>query len=547
MKVILYCRVSTDEQADGCSLDMQERFLRSYCERNRYEIINVYHEDYSAKYFDINRPEFKKIYSYCKAHKKSVNKILFLRWDRYSRNVEFAFTYKRKLYDELGIEINTVESPIDFTSPDWPTLLALYCGTAHSEDEKISRRTKDGIHGTLLKGQCANKAPRGYKNVRTDKHSTHVEVDMPKAKLIRQIFEEIAKGIETPSCIRRRLCPFIAESSFFGMLRNIFYIGKIRVPAYKDDPETIVEGVHEAIIPVDIFNKVQDILDGKKKKSPKLSKKINPDLFLRQFLICPICGHALTGAVSRGNGGRYAYYNCCEEAKHIRVRAEKVNEGFAKYVGSLKPNETVLNLYEQILNDVRKEQKTNVNEEITQLQNKMLVFQKRIQAAKDKYLDGEMSKSEKDEAINHNQKEVDLLQEKIEILREGNRSKIKPKLEYSMSLINNIDKFILDAPVETKVKLISSMFPEKIEFDGEKYRTNSYNKVLDLIYQQTKVLRGMEKEKGERCNPFSHSVPRAGVEPARLSASVFETDLSTDSNIWACRFDNFGCKGKVFF
>ena len=245
----------------------------------------------------------------------------------------------------------------------------------------------------------------------------------------------------------------------------------------------------------------------------ELSKKINPDLFLRQFLICPVCGHALTGAVSRGNGGRYAYYNCCEEAKHIRARAEKVNEGFAKYVGSLKPNETVLNLYEQILNDVRKEQSANVNETIAQLQNKMLVFQKRIQTAKDKYLDGEMSKAEKDEAVSHNQKEVDLLQEKIDILKEGNRSKIKPKLEYSMSLINNIDKFILDAPVETKIKLISSMFPEKIEFDGEKYRTNSYNKVLDLIFQQTNELRGDKKEKGERFSSFSNSVPRPGVEP----------------------------------
>lgn len=36
--------------------------------------------------------------------------------------------------------------------------------------------------------------------------------------------------------------------------------------------------------------------------------------------------------------------------------------------------------------------------------------------------------------------------------------------------------------VEMKIKVLSSMFPEKIEFDGEKYRTNSYNKVLDLIY-----------------------------------------------------------------
>lgn len=38
-------------------------------------------------------------------------------------------------------------------------------------------------------------------------------------------------------------------------------------------------------------------------------------------------------------------------------------------------------------------------------------------------------------------------------------------------------------------------------------------------------------------------VPRAGLEPARLSASVFETDLSTDSNIWA----ESGCKGNSFF
>ena len=55
------------------------------------------------------------------------------------------------------------------------------------------------------------------------------------------------------------------------------------------------------------------------------------------------------------------------------------------------------------------------------------------------------------------------------------------------------------------------MFPGKIEFDGEKYRTNSYNKVLDLIYQQTNELRGDEKEKGERQASFSNSVPRAGT------------------------------------
>lgn len=66
--------------------------------------------------------------------------------------------------------------------------------------------------------------------------------------------------------------------------------------------------------------------------------------------------------------------------------------------------------------------------------------------------------------------------------------------------------------VEMKIKVLSSMFPEKIEFDGEKYRTNSYNKVLDLIYQHTNELLGRENEKGEAVANFSNSVPRAAFE-----------------------------------
>ena len=59
---------------------------------------------------------------------------------------------------------------------------------------------------------------------------------------------------------------------------------------------------------------------------------------------------------------------------------------------------------------------------------------------------------------------------------------------------------------------VDPMFPEKIEFDGKTYRTNSYNKVLDLIYQQTNELRGVEKKSGESFSTFSASVPRPAFE-----------------------------------
>ena len=51
------------------------------------------------------------------------------------------------------------------------------------------------------------------------------------------------------------------------------------------------------------------------------------------------------------------------------------------------------------------------------------------------------------------------------------------------------------------------MFPEKFEFDGETYRTNSYNKVLDLIYLQTNELRGQKKRDSSDFSEKSLEVP----------------------------------------
>ena len=61
MRTILYCRVSSDEQAKGASLEVQESYLRSYCVNHGYEVVGIYKEDYSAKHHDLRRPQFKTI------------------------------------------------------------------------------------------------------------------------------------------------------------------------------------------------------------------------------------------------------------------------------------------------------------------------------------------------------------------------------------------------------------------------------------------------------------------------------------------------------
>ncbi len=67
----------------------------------------------------------------------------------------------------------------------------------------------------------------------------------------------------------------------------------------------------------------------------------------------------------------------------------------------------------------------------------------------------------------------------------------------------------------------------------KEYRTDSYNKALKLIYDQTNELRGMEKEKRTLVVRILSSVPRPGIEPGWIAPLVFETSASTDSAIWA--------------
>ena len=115
--LILYARVSTDEQAEkGSSIPYQKDRLHQYCELVGDNVIKYFAEDYSAKSFD-NRPEWNKILIFLKANKGLVTKILVVRWDRFSRNAPEAYQMIKTL-NKLGVEINAIEQPIDFKIPE---------------------------------------------------------------------------------------------------------------------------------------------------------------------------------------------------------------------------------------------------------------------------------------------------------------------------------------------------------------------------------------------------------------------------------------------
>jgi len=79
-KVIIYTRVSTDDQAEtGFSLANQEDLLHRECARRGFEIVEHYRDDdYSATTFE--RPAFQRLHAYLKQHRKQVELILVTKW-----------------------------------------------------------------------------------------------------------------------------------------------------------------------------------------------------------------------------------------------------------------------------------------------------------------------------------------------------------------------------------------------------------------------------------------------------------------------------------
>ena len=140
------------------------------------------------------------------------------------------------------------------------------------------------------------------------------------------------------------------------------------------------------------------------------------------------------------------------------MSADEVNRKFVNYISSLRPNNAIMHLYLEILNDLRKDGVREIEFEISKLRTEMREVEDKMDKIEDKFIDGEIDKDMYNRMIDRYIAKKKALQDRIEIMQTPNRGKIETQLMYAMSLITNIDKFFQYAPAEAKIRALSSIF-----------------------------------------------------------------------------------------
>jgi len=106
----------------------------------------------------------------------------------------------------------------------------------------------------------------------------------------------------------------------------------------------------------------------------------------------------------------------------------------------------------------------------------------RIENLQDLLVDGTISPKVYGQTLNRYTKQTEQITSNLKNLN-TTKSEYKGLIENAFQHLENFRQTYANSAIEHKKKLISSIFPEKIEFDGKKCRTTRINDVFRYILQ----------------------------------------------------------------
>ena len=432
MRCGIYVRVSTDDQRDnGYSIDSQLRMIKEYCEKNDYNIVDVYNDaGHSGK--DLMRPEMQRLLADIKS--KKIDKLIAIKVDRLTRNNYDGF-WLLNYCEEHDVKIELILEPYDVSTANGEMIFGMNLVFGQRERKEIGARTKRAMEEMALEKIHPSKAPYGY--IR-NKETGHLEIEPIEAQVVKEIFELCKQGKSTRNIatIMKDNNAYLkqgkwASDRIYKILTNAIYIGTFEYGKYKRKHQDVlrVENYCEPIIDETTWNATRNVLV--KNKHSNYGEYIH---LFSGLVKCPICGNIMSSSESfkYPKGKLKVYY-------HLRCKNHNC-KGFGLHYNTEKIESKLKQILEELTifilsmdNEIItcKSTKSNDIKEIEKAIEKLKLQEKRLV---DLYLSSNLDVETincKNDVI---KKEIDKLNKKKISLDPDNSSQ-----EYTVELIKKLD------------------------------------------------------------------------------------------------------------
>ncbi len=343
MKIALYTRVSTDEQArEGTSLQVQREFLERFAKTAGHEIYypesdKIYQDDGVSGYAG-KRPALNMLMK--DAKRKKFDIVLCHKIDRFARNNQLLLNLVSQLND-LGVGFQSATESFDTVTAAGKMALSMLGTVAQFERDRITERVFPGMIKGVERGnwQGARYSPYGYKY---NKEEKILEIVPEEAVIVSLIYTMYLSNQSTS-----RIAGYLYEKNYKtrtggdfhsklvgDILKNKIYLGKLvwnrktydkkqktrqGYKYVKNDPSKVIEadGKHKAIITTEEFYAVQEKLQRNRRGS--LHRSTAHEYPLSGILFCADCGHKYRGGLniaSHKDGTKKRWYKCNAKYEH---------------------------------------------------------------------------------------------------------------------------------------------------------------------------------------------------------------------------------------
>ena len=325
-----YIRVS-DERQDEYSPDSQLKKIREYAAREGYQIPEefVFYDDGISGRDVKKRDDFNRMIAIAKEKTHPFDIIYVWKFSRFARSQEQAILFKN-LLRKCGVSVVSVSEPL----PEGP-FGSLIERVIEWMDEfysiNLSAEVQRGMTEKVSRGEPVVPPPIGY-IMKEGRY--YPDVESGAVEVVREIFERYANGegmrqiVSTfhDRGIKTKKGAAIDNKRISYILQNSCYIGKIRYSTdgsqafsnrqYDNESIMEVDGLHESIIDIELWNKVQKRIAQVKATYPKFSKREQPIPYMLKGMVrCSNCGGTLSLCGVKSGKSRTPSLQCCNYAR----------------------------------------------------------------------------------------------------------------------------------------------------------------------------------------------------------------------------------------